>query len=107
MSGFREHFLDKYFAYRRQYVAAIAERAPQRVRLAITSEVARLAFVVCGSAFFAFIFGLLTIGAFGVDGLGWREVLFGACTAAAAAFCLLSLRGVVDALAAARALGRT
>jgi MFS family permease len=104
MDGFREHFLDKYFAYRRQYVAAIAERAPHRVRLAITSEIARLAFVVCGAALCAFIFGLLTVGAFGVDGFGWREAVFAACTLSAAAFGLLSLRGILDALAAARAL---
>jgi hypothetical protein len=107
MNGFREHFLERYFAYRRQYVAAIAERAPHRVRLAITSEVARLTFVVCGSALCAFIFGLLTVGSFGVEGLGWREIVFGTCTVFATAFGLLSLRGIVDAVAAARALGET
>ncbi len=107
MKGFREHFLDKYFAYRRQYVAAIAERAPHRVRLAITSEVARLAFVVCGAALCAFIFGLLTAGAFGVDGFGWRGVLFACCTVSSAAFGLLSLRGILDAIAAARGLKGT
>jgi hypothetical protein len=104
MQGFRKHFLDKFFAYRRLYVAAIAERAPHRVRLAITSEIARLSFVVCGAALCAFIFGLLTVGAFGVDGFGWREFVFGFCTLAATAFGLLSLRGIVDAVAAARAL---
>lgn len=107
MMGFREHFLDKYFAYRRRYVAAIAERAPGRVRLAITSEVARLAFVILGAAFCAFIFGLLTFAAFGTDGFGWRGIAFGSCAASALTFASLALRGLLDALAAARSLRET
>ncbi len=107
MTGFREHFLDKYFAYRRRYVAAIAERAPGRVRLAITSEVARLAFVIFGAALCALIFGLLTFAAFAIDGFGWRGVAFGSCAASSLTFGLLALRGLLDAIAAARSLRKT
>ena len=78
MSGFRDHFLDKYFAYRGRYVAAIREDAPARERLAIVAEVARLVFVTAGCALLAVISWTLTVAGFGRIGIEIRSVLFGA-----------------------------
>jgi len=65
MSAFREHFLDKYFGYRRRYVGAVAELAPNRRRLAVASEIARLGFSFAGCALVAFIMGIVFVGSFG------------------------------------------
>jgi hypothetical protein len=65
MSAFREHFLDKYFGYRRRYVGAVAELAPNRRGLAVASEIARLGFSLAGCALVAFIMGIVFVGSFG------------------------------------------
>jgi hypothetical protein len=104
MTGFREHFLEKYFGYRRQYVAAIEQRAPRGVRLAISSEIARLAFVIFGAALCALIFWLLTVAAFGLDGFGWRGITFAVCAVSATALGFLAFRGMLEAIAAARSM---
>ncbi len=65
MSAFREHFLDKYFGYRRRYVGAVAELAPNRRSLAVASEIARLGFSFAGCALVACIMGLVFLGSLG------------------------------------------
>jgi len=99
MSGFRDHFLDKYFAYRARYVAAVADGDPRRVRLAVVSEIARLGFVVAGTALLALVLWLLVVGAVGRIGVGARTIVFAAC---ALATTYLGLRACVGL---ARALG--
>jgi hypothetical protein len=61
VSGFREHFLDKYFAYRRRYVDYILTEAPARGMLANLSEMVRLAFVCTGSLLIGAILWALTV----------------------------------------------
>ena len=101
MSAFREHFLDKYFAYRTKYVAHIERTAPHRVRWAIASEAARLSFVFFGSGVCALLFGLLAAGAFGRHS-AWALV-FAVCAAVGGVFAAAALW---NALRAARLLTR-
>ncbi|GAC1303241.1 MAG: hypothetical protein NVS2B3_09950 [Vulcanimicrobiaceae bacterium] len=98
MSGFREHFIDKYFAYRRRYVDEVAARAPHRRAWAVASEIARLAFVIFGCLLCALIFGALTLGAFGRSGLAVLPVLFLTLAVVPIVFASLSLRGLAVAL---------
>jgi hypothetical protein len=95
MSGFKEHFLDKYFAYRAKYVASIRECAPHRVRWAIASEVARLGFAFVSSGFCALVFGLLGVGAFGRHS-AWA-LGFAACAAVGGGFAAAALYGAARA----------
>jgi len=98
VSGFREHFLEKYFAYRRRYVDHILGRAPARARLANLAEIARLAFVALGSGLVALIFWLLTAGAAARTGVfGWLP-LFALLALASSAAALGSLAGLTAAL---------
>lgn len=76
MSGFRNHFLDKYFAYRVRYVAAVTAEKPHRARLAVAAEIARLGFVAAGTALVALVLWLLVAGSFGRIGIGLRTVGF-------------------------------
>ncbi len=100
MSGFHDHFVDKYFGYRRRYVESVAALAPRRRSWAVASEIARLAFVTFASVLCALIFGALTIGAFPRGGaLPW---LFAALTLLPALFTALALRGVAVAVSAGR-----
>lgn len=103
MSSFNEHFLEKYFGYRRRYVEHIRSVAPDRGRVAVVSEIARLAFVVFGSSLCALILGFLTGGAIGRSGaLSLWPVVFGACALGATLFALLGLRGIWQAFRDAR-----
>jgi hypothetical protein len=96
------HFA-RYFAYRRLYVDAIAERAPRRAVLAVVSEVARLGFVAIGAGLFAVIAWALTAGAYGRQGgLVWAFVFGTAAVAITAAV----LWAVVSLGRAAADLGR-
>ena len=97
-SAFREHFLDKYFAYRRRYVDYILAEAPNRAKLAVLSELARLTFSALGSALCALLLWFLAAGALarGGGGAAWG-VLFGACALAATWFVCLALGGIVAA----------
>ncbi|GAC1300053.1 MAG: hypothetical protein NVSMB19_05870 [Vulcanimicrobiaceae bacterium] len=97
MSGFQEHFLDKYFAYRRRYVDSVTARAPQRRSWAVASEIARLAFVIFGNVLCATIFGALTLGAFARGG-GVLPGLFLVLAVVPAVFAALSLRGLAVAI---------
>ena len=104
MSAFREHFLDKYFAYRRRYVDHIVREAPQRASLAVLSEMARLGFQIAGSALVATILWLLVPGAVArAQGPGVWPILFALCALVPSLFLLLSLAGLA---AAARDWGR-
>ena len=104
MSAFREHFLDKYFAYRRRYVDHIVREAPERASLAVFSEMARLGFQIAGSTLCAAIFWLLTAGAVArANGLGAWPVVFALCALVPTIFLALSLAGFT---AAARDIGR-
>lgn len=96
MSGFRDHFLDKYFAYRRRYVDHIAREAPHRGTLAVASEIARLGFVAVGSALCGAIFWLLTAAA-AARGAWALLVTFAACALCATAFGILAARGIAVA----------
>jgi hypothetical protein len=98
MSGFQEHFLDKYFGYRAQYVSYMAQHAPHRERLAIVSEVARLCFSLTGSALCAAIFWVLSVEAIGRSGT--LVVTFAACALGATFFTVLALRGLLLAIRA-------
>jgi hypothetical protein len=100
MSAFREHFLDKYFGYRRRYVDHIAREAPRRASLAVLSEIARLGFSIAGNALFAVIFGVLAAGAFArAGGLGVWPFAFALLAALPAAFGTLACVGLARAVA--------
>jgi hypothetical protein len=100
VSAFREHFLDKYFGYRRRYVAAVAEQAPNRRSLAVASEIARLSFSIAGNLLCAAILWLLfagAVGRFGVVAL-W-PIVFALLAAMPTAFAALALRAIGSAVA--------
>ncbi len=93
----RDHFLDKYFDYRRRYVDYIVAEAPQRAALANLSELARLGFMIAGNVLCAAIFWLLVAGAVARgNGRAW-PVVFTLLALLPTAFALLSLRGIVRA----------
>jgi hypothetical protein len=97
VSGFKDHFLDKYFDYRRRYVDYIVAEAPARASLANLSEIARLGFMILGNAFCAAILWLLVAGAVGRSGGGVWAIVFGLLALLPTAFALLALRGIVRA----------
>lgn len=99
MSPFREHFLDKYFGYRRRYVEAVAAIAPGRRGLAVASEVARLAFAIFANALCATILWALFAGSLVRSGgsFAW-PIVFGLLAALPTFFGLLSLRAIVTAM---------
>jgi uncharacterized membrane protein YhdT len=104
VSAFRTHFLEKYFAYRRRYVAHIESAAPHRARLAIASEIARLGFMILGCALCAAIFWLLTAGAVQrAGGFGVWPAVFALCAFAPTLFAGLSTGGLATAVRALRA----
>jgi len=105
MLAFREHFLDKYFGYRRRYVEAVSAIAPNRRSLAVAAEIARLAFSIFGSGLCAAILWLLFAGALQRAGAGVWPVVFGALALLATAFAVLGLRAVAAALADRRPIG--
>jgi hypothetical protein len=100
MLAFRDHFLDKYFGYRRRYVEAVAAIAPERRSLAVASEVARLAFSIVANALCAGIFWLLFAAAIHrAGGFGVWPALFGTLAALPTTFGLMAIRAVVLAFA--------
>ena len=104
MNGFREHFLDRYFGFRERYVAAVGERAPSRLRMAIVAEIARLGFVVAASGLILAVFGVLAEDAIRREGPTLWPTVFALCAAVAAGGAVLGLRGLVKAGARLRAL---
>jgi ABC-type transport system involved in cytochrome bd biosynthesis fused ATPase/permease subunit len=100
VSGFRDHFIDKYFGYRRRYVDHIVAEAPARARLANLSEIARLGFMIAGNVLCAAIFWLLVAGAFGrTGGIGAWVVVFALLALVPTTFALLALAGIARAFA--------
>jgi hypothetical protein len=100
VSAFREHFLDKYFGYRRRYVEAIAAIAPERRSLAVASELARLAFSIFGNVLCAAILWLGFAGALArAGGFAVWPAVFVFLAALPTVFGLLALRGFAAALA--------
>ncbi len=98
MSGFKDHFLDKYFAYRRRYVDYIAREAPARAQLAVLSEIARLAFMIAGNLLCAAIFWVLTAGAVArAGGFGIWPAVFGLLALLPTAFAAMAVRGLASA----------
>ncbi len=99
MSGFRDHFIDKYFGYRRRYVDYIVAEAPHRAGLANLSELARLGFMIAGNVLCAAIFWLLVAGAAARgNGPVW-PVVFSLLALLPTSFAVLALRGIVRAAA--------
>lgn len=99
MAAFKEHFLDKYFGYRRRYVDHIVLEAPERAPLAVLSELTRLAFEVAGNVLCAAILWVLAAGAAGrAGGLGGWPLLFGAMACVPTAFAVMSAAGFAAAL---------
>ncbi len=99
MSAFREHFLDKYFGYRRLSVARVAELAPHRRSLAILSEIARLGFVLATCALVVFLMSIVFVRAF-ANGSWWNVAYFGAILGMGLVFGVLTIGGLRDALRA-------
>jgi len=100
MSAFKEHFLDKYFGYRRRYVDYITREAPRHGSLAVASEIARLAFMIAGNLFCAAILWLLCVGAIArAGGFGTWPVVFALCALVPTIFAGLALRGLARAIA--------
>jgi F0F1-type ATP synthase membrane subunit a len=100
MLAIREHFLDKYFGYRRRYVDAVAALAPNRRPLAVASEIARLAFSIFGNVLCAAILWFLFAGAVGrTGGIGTWPVVFGILALLPTIFGLLAMRSFGLALA--------
>jgi hypothetical protein len=100
VSGFQEHFLDKYFAYRNRYVARVAELAPHRRELAVLSEIARLGFMLAGNVLCGLVLWALAAGAAARFGLDVRTVLFVALALLPTVFAALTVRGLATAFAA-------
>ena len=98
MSGFRDHFLDKYFAYRRKYVESVTERAPNRREWAVVSEIARLGFMIFGNVLCAIIFWALTVAAFGRGGIGLLSITILVCALVPTVFAAMAARGIVTAI---------
>ena len=96
VSAFREHFLEKYFAYRRRYVDYILAKAPNRGLLANLSEVVRLAFTVAGSLLIGSILWTITFLSFSRIALG--TVVYALLSLAATAAALGAAAGIVVAL---------
>ncbi|MBC5822817.1 MAG: hypothetical protein GIX01_12705 [Candidatus Eremiobacteraeota bacterium] len=108
MSAFRDHFWDKYFSYRRQYVAHVVRVAPQRGSLAFLSEIARLGFMVAGNLLCAVILWALTAGAAGrTGGFGLWPVVFGLCALVPTLFVALATGGLCAAVADRRRVQST
>jgi hypothetical protein len=103
VDGFRKHFLDRYFAYRRLYVDAILERAPRRAVLAVASEIARLSFALFGCGLTLLVFGALGYGWYVQHGMTPLVLVSAALTALPA---ILGLRAVGGMVAALRDLQR-
>lgn len=100
VQAFREHFLDKYFGYRRRYVEAVAALAPDRRSLAVASELARLGFSFAGSALCAGILWLLCWGSLARGGgIGVWPVASGLLALLSTVFGLLALRAMGSAFA--------
>jgi len=95
VSSFNEHFLSKYFAYRRRYVDYILAEAPSRASLAVGSELARLAFMLVGNALCGLILWTLAAGAVARSN-AWA-ILFVAFAALPTAFAVLTVRGLTAA----------
>jgi hypothetical protein len=99
MHGFKEHFVDKYFGYRRRYVDRILREAPERASLAVLAELLRLAFVALASALCAVILWVLTAGAFSrTAGPPLWPSVFAGCALTATLFVALALGGVASAV---------
>jgi hypothetical protein len=96
VSAFREHFLDKYFAYRRRYVDYILGCAPNRGVLANLSEVVRLGFTLTGSLLIAAILWFLTVLSASRAPLG--TVVYALMALAATAAAAGAVAGIVTAL---------
>ncbi len=99
VSGFRDHFLDKYFDYRRRYVDYIVREAPARARLANLSEIARLGFMIAGNVLCASVLWLLVAGAATRPGAAVLAFVFLLLALVPTAFALLALRGIARAFA--------
>ncbi len=99
VSGFKDHFLDKYFDYRRRYVDYIVREAPARARLANLSEIARLGFMIAGNVLCAAVLWLLVAGAAARPGAAVLAVVFVVLALLPTAFALLTLRGIARAFA--------
>ena len=97
MSGFRDHFLDRYFGFRERYVTAVGERAPGRLRMAVVSEIARLAFLLAGCGLVCAVFGTLAWDAVRRDGPALWPSVIGLCALLAAVASVLCIRGLVVA----------
>lgn len=107
MSGWQEHFLDKYFAYRERYVAAIVAQAPGRKSWAVAAEVARLSFVLFGCSICAAILWVPTLQQAGQGRFGLGVILTGLCAGAATLLGIRTLGGwwrAVNALRGTRLL---
>jgi hypothetical protein len=103
VSAFQEHFLDKYFGYRRRYVDAVAAIVPQRRSLAVASEIARLSFATFASALCAAILWTLFAGALArAGGIGVWPVVFGLLAVMPTGFGALAVRGIATAIAERR-----
>ncbi|HEY0798537.1 MAG TPA: hypothetical protein VGD50_05265 [Candidatus Baltobacteraceae bacterium] len=102
MSGFKDHFLDKYFGYRSRYVAHVAAYAPAQAHFAVVSEVARLSFSLAGCLLCALIFWVLTANAAARGGSAPLVVTFGCCAAGSSWFAVLTLIGLGRAIGALR-----
>ena len=88
--------LERTWGYRRRYVDAIIDRAPNRAVLAVYSEFMRLGFVVTGCALVALIFALLAGGAASRGALGWA-IAGGTGATLSLAFARFSRCGASDA----------
>jgi len=105
VSGFRDHFLDKYFAYRKRYVEGVAERAPHRRMWAVVSEIARLGFMIFGNLLCALIFWSLTIASFARSGPSLLLLTFLVLALVPTIFAAMATRGIAVALAERDKLG--
>jgi len=97
VSGFRDHFLDKYFAYRKRYVEGVAERAPHRRMWAVVSEIARLGFMVAGNLLCALIFWSLTVASFARSGPSLLSLTFFVLALVPTIFAAMATRGIAVA----------
>lgn len=93
----REHFIDKYFRYRRRYVDHMVREAPHRAVLAVDAEVVRLTSLGCFSALCAVLMWLLTAAAFARSSPAWSAFAI-ALAIGATAIAIAAAAGILDAL---------
>jgi ABC-type spermidine/putrescine transport system permease subunit II len=97
-----DRVVQRYFVYRSLYVGYFRSEVPERLGLAIASEVMRLSFALAGASLFALILGALTLQALTRPGFSGWAILFGLLAAPALGAAVVTTRSLGTAVRALR-----